>query len=536
MNKRFQIDNDYTPDADTEQRPLDERYFYGFILLAVLVLFGITYPYHVVRIPSAVLAVGGVVTMTVLTVFSYLRPQYFLASIVFCVYIPFSGKYAGDFGGRLPMGLNMTNMLLFPIMLQWFMQRTQMKAPLVRLHAPDLPLLFFCLLSSMAVLRVGIEQGNVNFAEQIVRLKRWLLPFFIYFLFVNTKRNEKGVKLLVVSICVTLTAVAILTMKESFDIGPGGSWDRIRVRGVLGSPNGTGAFFVYYSLIFLGLFLNYWRQSKYSWLLIIPFLLCGRAMTLANSRGGMIAFTLAILATLWFRSKVLFLIGLSIVIFGFFYPQYLPETISGRLFSTLRPSVSTSDASYLNASNESAFNSGDSSAGETDAMAGRLDSSAEGRRMIWMTGLRMFMENPWFGYGYGEFPRRIGDFNPTFAWRDPHNTYLGIAVEMGGFALFFFVLTLLILLRSSLRVYKYASDIFMRSIGLASVGMLFGVLCANIFGSRLDTVELTAYLWILSAIVMQYDKDLVQKMAEGDRWQNMLIVDPWQKNEEEELL
>ncbi|HBF35549.1 TPA: hypothetical protein DDW35_13380, partial [Candidatus Sumerlaeota bacterium] len=90
--------------------------------------------------------------------------------------------------------------------------------------------------------------------------------------------------------------------------------------------------------------------------------------------------------------------------------------------------------------------------------------------------------------------------------------------------------------RSSLRVYKYASDIFMRSIGLASVGMLFGVLCANIFGSRLDTVELTAYLWILSAIVMQYDKDLVQKMAEGDRWQNMLIVDPWQKNEEEELL
>ncbi|MFW6256317.1 MAG: O-antigen ligase family protein, partial [Candidatus Sumerlaeota bacterium] len=500
--KRLQLDNFGPLETEEEEEALvpSDKVFYLSIFAGVFAFFIITYPYRDIRIPSAVLALVALIVFILLTVASYLRPQYFWASIAFCIYIPFSGEYPGDFGQRL-LGMNFTNLIVLPIILQWWMQRNYTSDRMIKYHAPDIFLFIFCILSSISVIRIGVESGTSSFFGEFVRLKRWLFPFFLYFLFVNIKRNDKGVKYLIVTICTTLTAVAILTMKESYDIGPGGSWDRIRVRGVLGSPNGTGAFFVYYTLLFLGLFLCYWRHSRYSFLLLVPFFLSGRAMTLANSRGGIIAFTLAILATLWVRSKILFAIGLGIVVWGYFNPEYLPETISGRLFSTIRP-VSKEEILLYD---------------DLDSFSQRLETSAAGRLRIWRAGMRMVMQRPWFGWGYGEFPRQVGWFgeggtyDPKVAQRDPHNSYLGIAAEMGLIALAFFVLTLLLILRAALHVYHHAPDTFMRAIGLASVGMILGVMSANFFGSRLDTTELTAYLWIISAVIVQYSTELRAK-------------------------
>lgn len=374
--RRLQLDN-YRIEEDYDLPPPSDRVFYMVIFGAVFFFFIITYPYRAIRIPSLALATGAGFVFILLSALSWLRPQYFWAGIAFCVYIPFSGEYPGGFGMKA-LGMNFTNVIALPIIVQWWMQRRYSEERLIQHHAPDIPLLIFCLLSSIAVIRVGIETGTTDFADEFVRLKRWLFPFFLYFLFVNIKRNDKGIKYLIVSICVTVTAVAILTMKESHDIGPGGTWDRIRVKGVLGSPNGTGAFFVYYTLLFLGLFLCYWRHSRMAWLLIIPFLLSGRAMTLANSRGGIIAFTLAILATLFFRSKLLFLMGLGLVVWGYYFPQYLPETISGRLFSTIRPVSQQTDYYDAPLMDES----------EAD-FSDRLEASASGRLRIWKAGMRM---------------------------------------------------------------------------------------------------------------------------------------------------
>ncbi|NQU43751.1 O-antigen ligase family protein [bacterium] len=491
--------------------------FYAFILLGVGSFFLITYPYRDISVPSLVLAVLGFFAILALMTASYLWPQYYLASVAFCIYIPFSGQYPGDFG-RMLLGINFTNILIVPVVLQWIMQRERQNVPLFRLYGPDIFLLCFCVLSSISVLRVGIDIGSGSFFDQLVRLKRWLFPFLIYFVFVNIQRNEKALKYIVVAIGATLTTVAILTMKESYDIGPGGSWDRIRVVGVLGSPNGTGAFFVYYTLLFLGLFLCYWRYSGWSWFLLIPFVLCGRAMTLANSRGGLIAFVCAVLATLWFRSKRLFAVGLVFVLLGIQFPEYLPETISGRLFSTIR-AENESDAS--------------SSFEEGGGLSSRLEASAQGRLRIWRAGVKMVAYKPWFGFGYGQFPFRVGDFDPVVAKRDPHNSYLGIAAEMGVIALLFFVVTLLVILKACLYVYRHASNLFMRALGLAGVGMVLGVMSANFFGSRLDTTELTAYLWILSAIIVQYAHDLRREVRARKGEAPRLEVDPWSEQARE---
>lgn len=528
-----QIDLNAYQDSGFEQehRSPSDRMFYGLILGGVFTFFALSYPYRIIHIPSVLLAVPALIVIMLMMASAYFRPHFYLASIIFCIYIPFSGKYVGDFGGKLPLGINFTNMLFVPLLMQWLIQRNQLRAPLVRYHAPDIPLFIFCFLSSIAVLRVGIEHGNAGFGMQVIRVKRWLLPFLIYFIFVNTKRNEKGVRYLIVTICMTLTAIAILIMKESFDIGPGGSWDRIRVHGVLGNSNNSGAFFVYYTPIFLGLFLHYFRYAWTSWLLLIPLLLCARAMTLTNSRGGMIAFILAILATTWFRSKLLFSVGVLAIILAYYNPQFLPETITGRLGSTIRD---TQKPTLFTTYNDGYFDT--ENVPSSPVESSRLDASADGRRRIWIAGFKMFMDKPWFGYGYGEFPKHVGEFDSFAAFRDPHNTYLGIAVEMGVFALFFLLVTLLFLLRSFLRVYHHTSDLFMRSLGMAGIGMMMGFLCSNIFGSRMDTVELTAYFWVVSAIIVQYDRELAQKMRDEVGWQNILVPDPWKKNEEEELV
>jgi putative inorganic carbon (HCO3(-)) transporter len=511
MSQRIRIQNYVVSTSKTVDVPND-RVFYTAIGGGVFVFFALSYPYREVYLPSMFLAALGLVILVALTIASWMRPQYYWAAIAFCIYIPFSGEYEGDFGKGF-LGINFTNILMIPLLLQWFMQRSHMNERLVRNHTPDIPLICFCFLSSLALLRGAALYGDTYFKDYVVLLKRWLTPFLIYFIFVNFARKEHGIRYIIITICAALTTIAILAMKESYDIGQAGTWDKSRVRGVLGQANATGAFFVYYTLIFLGFFLCYWRQKRF-WLLLIPFLICGRAMTLANSRGGLIAFTFAILGLFWFQSKRMFVVALIGVVAASVFPQYLPETISGRLFSTFRHPVELVQADE-----------------PPEGQDVELDRSAQSRITIWRAGIQLVKEKPFFGHGYGEFPNQVGRINPIVAYRDPHNTYLGIAVEMGLIALFFFVLTFLLIMRSCLYVYRHGSDRFMRAVGLAGVGMTMGTMSANFFGSRLDTMELTAYLWVISAIVVQYDTELRAKARVVDEQPtSRLMVDPWKQN------
>ena len=134
---------------------LTDRFFYAVILGAVSVFFIVTYPYRDISFPSPFLAAMGLGILIVLSLASWARPSYYWASIGFCVYIPFSGEYPGDFG-RMLLGINFTNLLLIPLILQWLMHRGHHHQPLFRFHAPDLPLLCFCILSSVSLMRGAV--------------------------------------------------------------------------------------------------------------------------------------------------------------------------------------------------------------------------------------------------------------------------------------------------------------------------------------------------------------------------------------------
>jgi len=238
----------------------------------------------------------------------------------------------------------------------------------------------------------------------------------------------------------------------------------------------------------------------------------------------------------------LFLLGMVGLALAIAFPQYLPETISGRLiYGTFRPAsrdewtpISVREEQKATTFVEGARVEKEQNSNKLQDVTKQMDSSSQGRMAIWQAGYQLFLESPWFGHGYGTFPKLVGKYNSELWNRDPHNSYLGIAAEMGVFALVAFVLSVLLILKSCLHVYRYARDEFMRSLGLASVGMCMGLISANFFGSRLDTVELTAYFWIISALVVQYDTELRAQLLAIARRGPRLVVDPWAVGEEEE--
>ncbi|NND28008.1 MAG: O-antigen ligase family protein [Myxococcales bacterium] len=65
---------------------------------------------------------------------------------------------------------------------------------------------------------------------------------------------------------------------------------------------------------------------------------------------------------------------------------------------------------------------------------GQLDESAQGRLDMWASGLRMTVNNPVFGVGFGQFPENFESYARTpVVWgpRDAHNSFIKAAAETG---------------------------------------------------------------------------------------------------------
>jgi hypothetical protein len=59
-----------------------------------------------------------------------------------------------------------------------------------------------------------------------------------------------------------------------------------------------------------------------------------------------------------------------------------------------------------------------------------LDQSAASRLDVWEAGLQMFYDHP-LGVGAGSFYTAVGSYNPAYAGRDCHNTYIRCLAELG---------------------------------------------------------------------------------------------------------
>jgi O-antigen ligase len=62
---------------------------------------------------------------------------------------------------------------------------------------------------------------------------------------------------------------------------------------------------------------------------------------------------------------------------------------------------------------------------------GQQDNSARDRVLSWGAAFRMFLDHPLYGVGIGNFGAHMGNYLAGHAGRDPHNSYVKCAAELG---------------------------------------------------------------------------------------------------------
>jgi len=81
---------------------------------------------------------------------------------------------------------------------------------------------------------------------------------------------------------------------------------------------------------------------------------------------------------------------------------------------------------------------------------------------------------------------------------DPHNNFLKIGAEMGVPALAAFVFLLLLCFQRSWRLYGRSDDPVIKAILLGYCGSVVGLVVANLFGSRLESAEISTPFWAMT--------------------------------------
>ncbi len=433
-----------------------------------------------IMIPSWIITICIIIGGITLFTMGINQPQ--IITYVLVAYLPFSKVLAGDFGGAA-MALNLTNLLMLFIFLVWMTGKFAEGEPLFLDSPLNFPIGLFTLLGCLSIVRGSSFDSHYLWAA-IIEFKRWITPILMFYLVLNTVKDRVTIRNIVVIMIVVSTIVGLMAMYDYMEVGDA-SLESSRIGGIAGHSNTLAAFFNYYMFLPFGFFLMNMSKKKFWWLLL-PFLIQFRGIMVTFSRGGYIAFAFGFFAIIFIRNKILFALLIAATLFSLFNPILLPAGIRMRMSQTFTKPVSYTEA-----------------VSAEEQMEDSLDGSSRSRLEIWKGALKMIGEQPFFGVGYGLFFPLI-----KFYWSggysiDAHNTYLIIAAEMGLPALFTFLWIVFICIWLTFRLYKDTVDPYSQAVALGFLGGLFGLLMSNMFGSRLDSQEVSSYFWILAALIMR---------------------------------
>lgn len=472
--------------------PSKPRSLYPLMAIVVLSLVAIEIPYRAIHVPQPIMVTFGILSFIGISFLAF--ENYFMAMLILVSYIPFSSILPGDFGGFLT-AFNLTNILSIIIIAGWIAKGAFKNQKLYTKTSVDWWLFFFCVLSSLSLIQgsiMGTLEEGILFS-----LKRYLTPFFFFYVFSNNITKRKESEYIYVAVAFATFCAAFMALKESYmDIGSFGSWDSMRVGGITKQPNDLAAYFSYYSPFILVPFLYNTNKYRY-WLLPFGAFICFWATTRTFSRGGMLAFVITILITISFNyRKIAIFASIVIIIIVTYFPHILPESIIGRFSETYRDVPQQ----RMNMSHLPGQSSGEFVDPE------RLDASASRRLRIWGDSIPHIIRNPIFGIGYGKFARVMRG--------DAHNGFILICGEMGIPALIIYLVILWKLGRSARYVSKYSPHPILKYSGQAYLCSIIAVVIANQFGSRLNSQELSSLFWIMGGIIMYVSSEMKNRTSE----------------------
>jgi O-antigen ligase len=248
-----------------------------------------------------------------------------------------------------------------------------------------------------------------------------------------------------------------------------------RLSGAEGNANETAAALVAGGALAGALAASWRGHPVLRWLAAIGVPLCGYAILLTLSRGGLVALGAALIAAVFVagRWRPVVLGGAVITAVG-----------AVMYFAVFAPPMARQRVTQL------------------EGGTGRVD--------IWKVGWRMVESNPLHGVGAGNFQNSSVHFllqpgavaRSDFIVDTPkaaHNTYLEVLAELGvvGLALFLIILGFsLTTTVKAIRAFRQRGDPQMEIISRALFVALIGLLAACFFGSR----EFSKQLWMLMAL------------------------------------
>jgi hypothetical protein len=305
----------------------------------------------------------------------------------------------------------------------------------------------------------------------LVLFKRWLDPLFASLLALYISRQEDR-KFVLACLLIGYALVGLQATREGLDIG-----DKIRIVGLLDQPNDLGAFLAMYAPVALvsAFFLT---SGPLRYALLGCVVLGGWGLIFTQSRAALLAFPVGILVVLFASGRGgLGFLGLVLAVLVWAFPGILPEQATARFAST-----------YV-----------EKAAGATTE---QLDPSAAERLVIWQGAANIIATHP-LGVGFAQFQHVIGQYAHLVGRaRDAHNFYLLIGAELGVGGLLLLFSSLQKMLTTAWAVTRRATDEFLQVLGLGLFAALLTTLVVNCFGSRLLTVQVSTYLWVLSATVI----------------------------------
>lgn len=457
--------------------PVSRKLIIGFIFI-VLILGYLTQTER--EFPTLIIAAISLLGLVGVFAMGMQRPE--IPLYVMVAYLPFSKFLAGDFGG-LAVGLNLTNMLVIVILMCFIANAATEGKLRWEGHGLHVPVICYAVWVLISIIVACGTYGPAYQYRAIPEFKRWLDPIIIYFLFFNVVRNPARWKGVITIMLIGVTLVGISATWDYMQTSESTSLEKARVGGIADQPNVLGAFFVYYSWLFAAFWIERLKVPK-AWGLLVPFLFCIRGLMVTFSRGAYLAFAQAGLGLAFFKNKFLFCLGVAAIAVAVLNPVLLPPGIRYRIESTFSHPGETQLADVYVSENPEQ----------------ELDKSAGMRLIIWTGAMEMIGEHKWFGVGISRFQVMIPQYTHLEQFIDAHNAYILTAAEFGIPALVLFLLIVLCLFGVTAAVRRH-SDPFIRSTALGFLAGLTGLLMANMFGSRLNSIEVSGYFWILAALM-----------------------------------
>jgi O-antigen ligase len=408
---------------------------------------------------------------------AFFRPRFYLLLAV--AYLPFSKVYPLPVAGIT--GANMTNFVLVLGLVAWFSNRLQGRSPLPTRFADVLAVVFVAVASLGLLPAYAADPDLVDLA---LTYRAWLAPMAFYFVARGLARNREDVLGILWVMAWTTFLVATDTWKEGLDRSSHGSIDAARVRGLMEQANSMGAFLVYYGVPLLALAVGV-RPLRRALPYFAAFLVVTRSTLYTFSRGAYLALAGGAATVLLLGNPLLLAAaGGGGVVAVALFPSLIPSSVLERLDET-----TTRSSTY-----------------EGDGATVSLDRSSAHRLVIWRGAARMIAAHPLDGVGLGRFQRTIGYYTEVPLKKtdphDAHNAFILVAAETGlpSLALLLLLFAAWGLLALRLRFgRRHPVD---RSLGLAFLGSLVGVLVSCMLGSRFSDEALIGWFWMLAALVV----------------------------------